>query len=146
MPSAILVNNTNKLGETNMDPYQSLRQIEAKIAEALLDGADVAVDALKAQKTEFERQLQLAALKRQLLRDANALVEDAKHVLHGKESLFDDWGRALTRSQNKLAIAFESKTGDAIGLKLQDEISKLCKDREVDFRELQKSCRANIHI
>lgn len=129
-----------------MDPYQSLREIEAKIAEALIDGADATIDALKAQKTEFERQLQLAALKRQLLRDANALVEDAKHVLHGKETMFDDWGRALTRSKSQLGIAFESKTGDAIGLQFQDEISKLCKDREEDFQELKKSCKVNIHL
>ncbi|KGL41815.1 hypothetical protein BMT55_01960 [Listeria newyorkensis] len=129
-----------------MDPYQSLREIEAKIAEALIDGADATIDALKAQKTEFERQLQLAALKRQLLRDANALVEDAKHILHGKETMFDDWGRALTRSKSQLGIAFESKTGDAIGLQFQDEISKLCKDREEDFQELKKSCKVNIHL
>ncbi|MBC1457019.1 hypothetical protein [Listeria newyorkensis] len=127
-----------------MDLFHEIRQIEVEIAKAILAGADATVGALKSQKTEFERQLQLAALKRNMLRDANHLTEDSAQILHGKETMFDDWGRELTRIQSQLGISFESKTGDAISSQLQNEIRKLCTDREADFQELKKSCKVNI--
>lgn len=127
-----------------MDLFHEIRQIEVEIAKAILAGADATVGALKSQKTEFERQLQLAALKRNMLRDANHLAEDSAQILHGKETIFDDWGRELTHIQSQLGISFESKTGDAISSQLQNEIRKLCTDREADFQELKKSCKVNI--
>lgn len=127
-----------------MDLFHEIRQIEVEIAKAILAGADATVGALKSQKTEFERQLQLAALKRNMLRDANHLAEESAQILHGKEMMFDDWGRELTRIQSQLGISFESKTGDAISSQLQNEIRKLCTDREEDFQELKKSCQVNI--
>ncbi|KMT63341.1 hypothetical protein X559_0230 [Paenilisteria newyorkensis] len=57
--------------------------------------------------------------------------------------LFEDWFHEMTMIENKLKIAFESKTGEAIGAKLMQGRNRLCLDYGQVYREVIQSCKGN---
>ncbi|MBC1491036.1 hypothetical protein HCI99_04355 [Listeria booriae] len=126
-----------------MDYHRAMQEVEKSIQEAIASGAAAIIPGLKAEKDMYEKQVQLANLRDDLYRQSQRAMDENKPIITQYERLFEDWFHEMTTIENKLKIAFESKTGEAIGEKLMQERNRLCRDYGQVYREVIQSCKGN---
>lgn len=126
-----------------MDYHRAMQEVENSIQEAIASGAAAIIPGLKAEKDMYEKQVQLANLRDDLYRQSQRAMDENKPIITQHERLFEDWFHEMTMIENKLKIAFESKTGEAIGAKLMQERNRLCRDYGQVYREIIQSCKGN---
>ncbi|MBC1318515.1 hypothetical protein [Listeria booriae] len=120
---------------------RQIQELDKAIAKAFETGASSLAYALQADKKEIERARQKARMQQQVQKRTNLIAEENWQQLQRLNASFDGWQHTMQKLERELSESFESKTGEAIVVKLIQERKYLCQDDASDFENVIRSAR-----